>query len=204
MLFWKAEKKNSLDFYLILATVVVFFIISVICVYGMFYFKFAALQDMAPALKAAYMDKMNSVISPFLIILILLLGICVPKRLMPTVWLVCFASVLVVGAVATSLSFSLKAGLVTVLAASLVLQSVILVMALAGSERLKFNKKGYWVRTGSSLIHLAIILFVFDLFFYHYHHLHLVLFWVTTLAAVPGMLFCFYADGVANLIKKTR
>lgn len=123
---------------------------------------------------------------------------------MLAVWLTRFASVLVVSAAAASLFISLKAGLVTVLAISLALQSVILIMAVAGSEHLKFNKKGYWVRTGSSLIHIAIIIFVFDLFFYHYHQLHLVLFWVTTLAAVPGMLFSFYADGVANLIKRIR
>lgn len=202
MVFWEGEKKGSLDFYLILATVAVLFIISIICVYGMFYFKFAALQNMAPPLKMAYMEKMNAVISPFLIALIVLLGICVPKRLLPAGWLIRFALVLALVVIGVVFAVSLKTGLVTVLAASLVLQLAVLSMALAGSERLRFNKKGYWVRTGSSLVHLAIILFVLDLFFYDYHLLHLALFWVTTIAAVLGMLFCFYADNVVALIKR--
>ncbi|MGM0682474.1 MAG: hypothetical protein ACQES8_09715, partial [Thermodesulfobacteriota bacterium] len=154
--------RSELNFYLILATVVVLFIISVICLYGMFYFKFAELQNMAPDLKAVYMETMNTVISPFLIALILLLGICVPKRLLSTVWLIRFTFVLVLVAAAVAFTVNLKAGLVTVLIASLVLQFTVLGMALVGSEHLRFNKKGYWLRTGSSLIHLAIILFILD------------------------------------------
>jgi len=53
---------------------------------------------------------------------------------------------------------------------------------------------------GSSLIHLGLILFVFDLFFYEKQSLHLFLFWVTTGATVIGMIFCFYAETVVKLI----
>lgn len=194
--------RSEFNFYLIVTTVVVLFIISVICLYAMFYFRFAELQNMSPDLKMAYMETMNTVISPFLITLILLLGICVPKRLLPTAWLIRFTFVMVLAAVAVIFTVNLKAGLVTVLIASLVLQLVVLCLALAGSDRLKFSKKGYWLRTGSSLIHLAIILFILDLFFYHCQQLHLVLFWITTIAAVLGMFFCFYADGVASLMKR--
>jgi hypothetical protein len=56
------------------------------------------------------------------------------------------------------------------------------------------------VRVGSSLIHLGLILFVFDLFFYQRQALHLFLFWITTGATVLGMLFCFYAETVVRLI----
>ena len=40
------KKKSSYDFYLVLATAAVLFIISVICVYGMFYFKLAQIHQM--------------------------------------------------------------------------------------------------------------------------------------------------------------
>ena len=59
--------------------------------------------------------------------------------------------------------------------------------------KLHFEKKGYWVRVGYSLINLGLILFVFDLFFYGKQTLHLFLFWVTTGATLFGMVFCFYA-----------
>jgi len=198
------KKKGSLDFYLVLATVGVLFVISTICIYGMFYFKLAQIQQLAPAEKLVYMNRMNSVIAPFIITLILLLGICVPKRLLPAVWLNRFAIGLAFIAGGVSLWLGVKTGLVLVLAASLLLQLVVLALAVGGSQLLHFEKSGYWVRLGSSLIHLGMILFVLDLFFYHYQTLHLILFWITTGAVVLGMFFCFYSQRVVLLIRSIR
>jgi hypothetical protein len=196
------QKKASYDFYLILATTAVLALISVICVWGMFYFKMAQIHEMAPAAKIAWQNRMNSVIAPFIIGLIVLLGICVPKRLLPTRWLNLFAISLGVIAFLTSLLFEVKIGLLVILVASLALQLVVLIMAIAGSERLHFETRSYWTRVGSSLIHLGLILFILDLFFYRQQVLHLFLFWVTTAATVAGMVFCFYADSVVKLIGK--
>ena len=197
------KDKSYYDFYLILATTVVLFIISVICIYSMFYFKAAQVNQLPAAEKVGYMNTMNTVMAPFLIALIVLLGICVPKRLLPTSWLNRFSVVLVLLAFAVSFFGGLKQGLALVLIVSLVLRTVVLFMALAGSKGLNFEKKGYWVRVGSSLLHLGLILFVLDLFFYQYHSLHLVLFWVTTASSLLGMVFCFYAESFSRLVKKT-
>ncbi len=196
--------KGSYDFYLIVATVVILFIISVICIYGMFYFKLAQIHKMPTAMKIEHMNDMNAIVSPFLIGLILLLGICIPKRLMPTAWLNRFALILCVIVLAVWLSLGGKLGLMIILIASLVLQLIVLGMAVAGSKSLNFTKKGYWLRVGSSLIHLALILFVLDLFLYKRQALHLVLFWITTAATVIGMIFCFYSDTVVRLIRRKR
>jgi hypothetical protein len=194
------KRKGSYDYYLILATAVVLFIISVISIYGMFYFKFAQIHQMVPAVKVSYMNRMNTIMAPFIICLILLLGICVPKRLLPTTWLNRVTLLLVVLVVAVSLFTGIKNGVLFILAAALILQAVVLVLALVGSKNLHFEKRGYWVRVGSSLIHMGLILFVFDLFFYERQVLHLFLFWITTGATVVGMLFCFYAETVVRLI----
>jgi hypothetical protein len=154
--------KGSYDFYLILATTMVLFAICLITIYGMFYFKFAQIQQMAPAIKLSYMNRMNTIVAPFVICLILLLGICVPKRLLPTAWLNRVTMLMVFGAVLTGIFAGVRAGIFLILGASLVLQLIVLVLALAGSKNLNFQKKGYWVRLGSSLIHLGLILFVFD------------------------------------------
>ncbi|MEN8142035.1 MAG: hypothetical protein ABFQ82_00385 [Thermodesulfobacteriota bacterium] len=196
------QKKASYDFYLILATTAVLALISVICVWGMFYFKMAQIHEMAPAAKIAWQNRMNNVIAPFIIGLIVLLGICVPKRLLPTRWLNRFALALVSVALLTSLLLGVKTGLLVILVASMILQLIVLVMAIAGSEQLHFETKNYWSRIGSSLIHLGLILFVLDLFFHRQPALHLLLFWITTAATVVGMLFCFYADSVAQFIRK--
>ena len=197
-------KKASLDYYLILATVGVLFAISVICVYGMFYFKFASLQQLPAPEKMAYMNQMNTVVAPFIIGLILLLGICVPKRLLPADRLLQVAAAMSVICIGVSVWQGVKAGLIVVLTVSLLLQLVVLIMAVVGSKHLHFEKSGYWVRVGSSLIHLGLILFILDLLLYKHLTLHLFLFWVTTGSSVLGMLFCFYAQGVARLVTGLR
>jgi hypothetical protein len=194
--------KSSYDYYLILATTVVLFVISAICIYGMFYFKLAQVHQLPAAEKVGYMDSMNTVLAPFLIALIVLLGICVPKRLLPTSWLNRFSLVLVLLACAAGFIWGLKASLALVLMVSCVLQMVVLFMALAGSKELNFEKRGYWVRVGSSLLHLGLILFTLDLFFYRYQVLHQVLFWITTISVLVGMVFCFYAESFSRLVKK--
>jgi len=198
------KPKGSFDYSLILATVGVLFAISVICVFGMFYFKLANIQLLSPVEKYVYMSRMNLAVAPFIITLILLLGICVPKRLLPIRWLNIFGAFLATVAIAVTAWKGIAVGLIVVLTASLLLQLVVLVMAVLGSQRLHFEKSGYWVRVGSSLIHLGIILFVLDLLLYKHLALHLFLFWVTTGSTVLGMLFCFYAQGVVRSVKKIR
>lgn len=196
------QKKASFDYYLILATVGILFVISVISIFGMFYFKIAAVQQLPPVEKLAYMHRMNLVVSPFILLLILLLGICVPKRLLPARQLIRFAAGLALTGGVVAAWQGIKAGIIAVLGASLLLQTVVLFMALGGSRYLHFEKSGYWVRVGSSLIHLGLILFVLDLMLYRNLQLHLFLFWLTTGASVLGMLFCFYSQAVARVFLK--
>jgi len=191
---------SSYDFYLILVTTVVFFVISMISIYGMFYFKFAQIHQMAPAVKITYMNRMNSIIAPFVVCLILLLGICVPKRLLPTSWLNRVTLLLLVGTVLTCLCWGGRASLFFILAASFILQAAVFLLAVSGSKNLHFHKKGYWVRLGSSLIHMGLILFVLDLLLYEKKTLHLFLFWITAVTSVLGMIFSFYAESVVGLI----
>jgi xanthosine utilization system XapX-like protein len=192
----------SYDYYLVVATAAVLAAISVICVYGMFYFKFAELQHMPAAAKNLYMNRMNQAVSPFIIALIMLLGICVPKRLLPVKWLNRFALALLVVIGAVAFSFGVITALQVNLVITLALQCIVLGMALVGNEQLHFEKKGYWVRVGSSCMHLGLILFILDLFFYRHHNLHIVLFWVTTVACVVGMLGCFYSESIVRLVKR--
>ena len=193
--------KGHYDYYLILATSLVLFILSVICIYGMFYFKFAQINQVPVAEKILYMDKMNWVMTPFLIGLILLLGICVPKRLLPTSWLNWFTIGLLLVALVVGMIWNVKVSLGCVLLVSMLLQIIVLLMAAWGSQELIFEKKGYWIRVGSSLLHLGLILFVLDLLFYRYRDFHLVLFWITTGASLIGMVFCFYAESLSKLVK---
>lgn len=194
--------RKSYDFYLVLATALVLFIISIICIYGMFYFKLAQIHQVPLEMKISYMERMNSVIAPFLVCLIILLGICVPKRLLSTRWLNRFAFLLLGGVVFLSMRFDVGMGLLFTLVVAFFLQTIVLVLAVAGRRGLNFQKKGYWQRVGSSFVHLALILFVLDLFLGGKQTLHLFLFWITLIVLVLGMIFCFYSQSIAGLFQK--
>ncbi|MBU0676287.1 MAG: hypothetical protein KJ950_16730 [Proteobacteria bacterium] len=198
------KTKGSYDFYLILATTVMLAAISGICLWGMFAFKFAGIHELAPAAKIAWQNRMNTLVAPFITGLIVLLGICVPKRLLPTSWLNRFAALLLILTFLTSWLFGVRIALLAILTASLALQLIVLVLAIKGSSYLHFEKKGYWARLGSTLIHLGLVLFVLDLYFHRYQTLHLALFWVTTAATVMGMIFCFYAESVVRLLTGSK
>lgn len=198
------NKKSSYDFYLILATALVLAVISAICIYGMFYFKFAQVQVMPVPLKQAYMERMNQVVSPFLIALIVILAICVPKRLLPTTWLHRFALVLMLLVGGVAWRAGVVVALQVALCLTLALQFVVFCLALAGSQRLHFARKGYWLRLGSSALHMGLILFILDLFFHRQQTLHLLLFWFTTVTTVGGMLLCFYSPVLAERVGRLR
>ncbi len=200
----RAAARYSYDYYLILATVVVLFVISAISIYAMFYFKWAEVQHMAPAVKAAYMDRMNAVMAPFAVALIVLLGICIPKRLLPVEWLNRSAVLLIGVAGLVSVWQGVKTGLLVVLGVSLLLQLVVLVLAIGGSRHLRFTHSGYWLRLGSSLMHLGLVLVLLDLVFYRFQTIHLLLFWITTLATVAGMASCFWSGTVLEMLKTSR
>ncbi len=194
----------SYDYVLILATVAVLFAISVLCIYGMFAFKFAQIQNLPPAAKLAHMERLNRLAAPLIIALITLLGICIPKRLLPTRWLNRFAVLLLATAGTVGGVYGVRPALLVILTASLVLQLAVLALAVAGSGLLRFERSGYWLRLGSTLMHLGLILFVLDLFFFRRPLLHLALFWTTTVATTAGMLCCFYAQPLARLVQKKK
>ena len=66
-----------------------------------------------------------------------------------------------------------------------------MVLTLVGAE-LHFEQKGYWIKVGSSLIHLGFILFVLDFIVIQYTRLHLYIFWLSTIALSGGCFISFY------------
>lgn len=197
------KQKSSQDLGLIVATAAVLFVIALICIGAMFYFKLAQVQLLSGPEKTGYLEAMNAVTAPFAIALVVLLGLCVPRRLLPARWLARYAAVLLALAGAVTVAGDITAALACVLVLSAGLQAVVLCMALAGSTRVHFEKTGYWVRIGSCLLHLGLILFVLDVFFYRLPRLHLALFWATTVSTTLGMLLCFYAEAFRQVFSRS-
>ena len=194
-----SHKYKNLDFGLVAATAVILGVISLLCVGAMFYYRAVRLDQAREAVKQAWLVTMNRAVTPPIIGLILVLALCIPKRLLPRQWLWRLVAVLGLAAGAAFALSGFRAALVLVLAVSVTLQGAVVVMAALGSGRLNFLRPGYWQRLGSALVHLGLVLFVLDLLLYRYHTLHLALFWSLTLATLAGLLFSFYPGFFARV-----
>ena len=196
-------RRFNYDFVLILATVVILFLISILCIGGMFYFKWAELQNVAPAIKMAFQEQMNNLLAPFLIALLLTLGLCIPRRLFPANWLYVFIILLGLTGLGATVVWGWHEALLWMLVISAALQGIILILVILG-RHLKFLCEGYWNRLGSSLIHMGLVLFCMDFFFLSHRNLHLGLFWISAICIFIGMIMAFYAEGMVKWLRKRK
>jgi hypothetical protein len=180
------------DLALVLLTAATLVAFGVLALWSMFHYKSHALQPDWSV--PAFQEMMNRLASPLVVLLILWLVLCIPKRLLSRRALLAYsAAVLAAGTVAIPLR-GVRFGLGFVLALSAVLQAVILGLVLSGA-RLRFTGQGLALRAGSSLLHLGTVLFTFDLVALQGSPWHIPLFWVSTALLTAGCVLTFY---VAN------
>ena len=186
------KKRINYDYILIIATAVTLFMIAIITVYGMYYFKVQGIGETnsVPA-KIMYYKRMNTLISPFISVLLLILSICVPKRLFSFRLLTIIAGIMLVLMVALSIIYDNVTALTVILFISLALQLVVFILVLFGMK-LHFEKEGYWTRVGSSLVHLGFIFFVLDFIYLQRKEIHLIIFWASTISISLGCILTFY------------
>jgi hypothetical protein len=196
-------RRFNYDFILVLITVVIMFLISILCIGGMFYFKLAELQNVIPAIKITFQEQMNSLLAPFLVALLLTLGLCIPKRLFPPRWLYAFIILLGLTGLGSALVWGWREALLWMLVISAVLQAMVLILVVSG-RRLKFLCEGYWNRLGSSLVHMGLVLFCLDFFLLDRWNLHLVIFWISAICIFIGMIVTFYAEGIIERLRRRK
>ncbi len=179
------------NFILTLATVVVMTLLSILCVASMFYYKWAHIDAVSVYEKLLYQNTMNLLASPFLVALLILLGLCIPNRLISTRWLNWFAisAVLVCGILWIFADWTLA--LVSILSMALLLQILTLVLNLMG-YRLNFAIEGYWARTGSCLLHLGLVVFCLVLMLLKPVGFIPSLFWISSGLIFLGLILVLY------------
>ncbi len=200
-------KHKTYDFYLMVFTVAVLAIIGLVCLYGIGYYTYTneTMPDWTEtALYGQYIDSMNQLIYPFVVLLLVALGLCIPKRIVPR------QSLLVSGI--GILAFTLLIALVTdtgtslafLLAISIVVQAAVMVLTMLGRGGLTYEREGYFVQTGSSMLHLGTVIFVFDFVSMRSSELHIPVFWVATILITVGTVLSFYpgeAGSIARLLR---
>ncbi len=144
-------KFQKYDYYLIVLATLVLSGIGVISIYGIAYYNYLAVNpEWTQTIQyTRFVDNMNSYLYPFIVLLLITLGLCIPKRLFGPGLLAKF-SLLVLGiTVIFTFVFGIEKGLGFILAVMIAVQAIVFVLTLTGSKYIRFEKEGYVLKLGS-------------------------------------------------------
>jgi hypothetical protein len=195
-------KLKNYDFYLIILTTLILFAMGAVSLYGITYYNYLAVDSrwIQTAQYSQYIDEMDSYLYPFLVLLLISLGLCIPKRLFEQDILIKFsAAVLGMTVIITVLS-DIEKGLGFILTVMTVVQAIVLIMTIKKSKSIRFEKEGYIVRIGSSLLHLGFVIIILNFVSLRDSPFHLLIFWIGVVFITVGNLFSFYPEKMALML----
>ena len=198
---------KNLNFILILATIVVLAAIGLIFIYGSMYSWVQSINLenwRQTSMYQEYVENMNLAVVPLSVSLVILLGICVPKRVFSGQALLISMGVLLLASALTMKVFGLMIGIGFLLVAASLTQIVVIAMTIAGSKRLSFEVQGFFLQIGSAVLHLGLIFFVYDLALLTESPSHLVVFWIATALIGIGMVLYFYSSEFSRLAGRSK
>jgi hypothetical protein len=194
-------KSQKYDYYLIIITTLILFGIGSVSLYGITYYNYLAVdaQWTQTTQYSQFIDEMNSYIYPFLVLLLISLGLCIPKRLFEQDMMI-RSSVLILGiTVILTISSGLETGLGFILVAMTAVQAIVLILTIKKSRNIRFEKEGYVVRLGSSLLHLGVVILILNFVSFQDSPYHLLIFWFGMVLITSGNIFSFYPEKVSSL-----
>jgi len=141
-----------------------------------------------------YVGIMNAIAAPQVVALVVVMGLCVPKRLFARGPLIVVSlAMVVVGAVAALALRSLADGLAVYLLLAAAIQLAVVVMTGAGIRGPSYLTEGRLTKTGSGLLHLGFIVFALVVVALQSSPLMIPVFALAGLLIAVGMALSFYA-----------
>lgn len=143
----------------------------------------------------SYIGVMNAAAAPQIILLVLVMGLCVPKRLFSrTVLLAVSTGMVLVGVTVGAITRSLGTAVTVYLSLAALIQVAVVVMTAAGMRGPSYMTEGRLTKLGSGLLHLGFIVFGIVVASLQHSPLMLPLFWTSTIIIVGGSVLSFYAN----------
>jgi len=194
-------RQRTWDFALTIITVVVLGLLGVQSFVGTGYVWWAERSipefETGPAY-AAYVSLMNTIAAPLLVVLVVVMGLCVPKRLFSRRWLIAVSAAMVALGTATGIVMhSLVYGLAVYLILAALIQVAVVVLTVAGVRGPTYLTEGRLTKTGSGLLHLGFILFGLVVVALQTSSWMLPVFSASALLSIVGTALSFYAYRVA-------
>lgn len=123
-----AVKLNNYDYYLIVLTTTILFAIGIVCFYGITYYNYlAAVPGWTETTGyLQFINEMNSYLYPFLVLLLISLGLCIPKRLFEQDILIKISLLALAVTVILTYSLGMETAMGFILAVIIGLQGIVL------------------------------------------------------------------------------
>lgn len=148
--------------------------------------------------QAAYIDTMNLIAAPQLIGLVVVMGLCVPKRLFSRASLVGVSVCMVAAGVAVWLvTGSIADGVTIYLSLATLIQIAVVIMTAAGTRGPSYLTEGRLTKLGSGLLHLGFIIFGIVISALQQSPFMLPVFWTSAILVTGGTAMSFYANRLA-------
>lgn len=152
--------RTSWDFTLVVVTVALMGALGLQSLVGTLYtwWAYANVSGWEHSGQPQFIATMNAVAAPLVVALIVVMGLCVPKRLLARRTLVVVSLAMVGAGGLTAIGTrSVTAGLTVYLCAAAVIQVAVVVLTLAGTQGLRYLSEGRIAKAGSGLLHLGFI-----------------------------------------------
>lgn len=193
-------RQRAWDFMLTVLTVVLLGSLGVQSFIGTLYVWWA--QRTIPGWEqfeyAGFVEVMNLIAAPQLIALVVVMGLCVPKRLFSRRALMAVSLLMVaVGIAAWIYTGSTATGLTAYLALAALIQVAVVVLTAVGTKGPSYLTEGRLTKLGSGLLHLGFIVFAIVVAALQRSTWMLPVFWASTVLMVGGTLLSFYAEKLA-------
>lgn len=191
-----AVLRRSWDFSLTVITVVLLGGLGLQSFIGTFYSWWA--QQTNPSWEQtsylSFVDTMNAIAAPQVVLLVVVMGLCVPKRLFSRRALVAVSvGMVAVGIAAGVFTGDLSDGLAVYLALAALIQVAVVALTVAGARAPSYVTEGRLTKTGSGLLHLGFIGFAFVVVALQQSPFMLPVFWVVAICTIVGTTLSFYA-----------
>ena len=194
--------RQRYDYYLIILTTLILFATGLVSLYGIAYYNYLAVnpQWTRTIQYMQYIDDMNSYLYPFLVLLLVSLGLCIPKRLLEQNILIKFSALALAATLILTALYGIETGLGFILAVMTGVQSFVLILTFKKSKAIRYEKEGYTARLGSSLLHLGVVLLIFNFVSMREIPFHLSFFWSGMIFITAGNIFSFYPRTISKLL----
>lgn len=193
-------RQRAWDFGLTVVTVLLLASLGVQSFVGTLYVWWAQLADPTweQVSYEGFVSTMNAIAAPQLVLLVVVMGLCVPKRLFGRTTLIAVSALMVAAGIAAwAVTDSIKTGLTVYLGLAALIQIAVVVLTAAGARGPSYLTKGRLTKLGSGLLHLGFIAFAILIAALQRSSFLMPAFWIATALTFTGTLLSFYAENLA-------